>query len=87
MSGPHGDTRRVPPIEPGDAPSDVRPTFDAFVTERGKVPNLFRTAAHNPPVMRTLADHLRVVMGPGTVPVMLKELLSIRVSRINLCDY
>jgi AhpD family alkylhydroperoxidase len=26
-------------------------------------------------------------MGPGTVPVLLKELLSVRVSHINLCDY
>jgi AhpD family alkylhydroperoxidase len=27
------------------------------------------------------------VMGPGDVPVLLKELLSVRVSHINLCDY
>ena len=87
MTTPYGNERRIPPVEPDHAPADVRPTFDAFVAERGKVPNLFRAAAHNPPVMRTLADHLRVVMGPGTVPVLLKELLSVRVSRINLCDY
>lgn len=80
-------TARIAPVEPLNAPEAVRPTFDAFVRERGKVPNLFRSAAHNPEVMRTLADHLRVVMGAGTVPVLLKELLSVRVSRINLCDY
>lgn len=85
MSGDH--VSRIPPIEPVDASTEVRSTFDAFVAERGKVPNLFRAAAHNPAVMRTLADHLRVVMGPGTVPVLLKELLSVRVSRINVCDY
>jgi AhpD family alkylhydroperoxidase len=27
------------------------------------------------------------VMGQGEVPVLLKELLSTRVSHINLCDY
>lgn len=80
-------TARIAPVEPINAPDVVRPTFDAFVRERGKVPNLFRLAAHHPEVMRTLADHLRVVMGEGTVPVLLKELLSVRVSRINLCDY
>ena len=87
MSGTVGDTRRIPPIEPGQESSDVQPTYAAFVAERGKVPNLFRAAAHNPAVMRTLADHLRVVMGPGKVPELLKELLSVRVSRINVCDY
>ena len=80
-------TARIAPVEPVNAPEVVRPTFDAFVRERGKVPNLFRLAAHNPEIMRTLADHLRVVMGPGTVSELLKELLSVRVSRINLCDY
>ena len=78
---------RVAAIDPTSSSTELRPTFDAFITERGKVPNLFRIAAHNPPIMRTLADHLRVVMGEGTVPVLLKELLSVRVSRINLCDY
>jgi AhpD family alkylhydroperoxidase len=27
------------------------------------------------------------VMGPGTVPVALKELLAVRVSSLNSCDY
>jgi alkylhydroperoxidase family enzyme len=78
---------RLETVDPASSSPELRPTFDAFVAERGKVPNLFRIAAHNPPIMRTLADHLRVVMGEGTVPVLLKELLSVRVSRINLCDY
>ncbi len=82
-----GHNPRIEPVDPALAVEDVRPTFDAFVAERGKVPNLFRMAAHHPAIMRTLADHLRVVMGQGTVPVLLKELLSVRVSHINLCDY
>lgn len=82
-----GHRSRIEPVDPQTTATELRPTFDAFVAERGKVPNLFRIAAHNPEVMRTLADHLRVVMGPGTVPLLLKELLSVRVSHINLCDY
>lgn len=65
----------------------LRPTFDAFVAARGKVPNLFRVAAHRPAIAATLAAHLDAVMGPGEVPVLLKELLSVRVSRINDCEY
>ena len=78
---------RLPRIEPDAAPEEVRPTFDAFIRERGKVPNLFRVAAHAPVITSKLAALQAAVMGPGEVPVLLKELLSTRVSHINLCDY
>jgi alkylhydroperoxidase family enzyme len=74
-------------IESSQAPEILRPTFDAFVRDRGRVPNLFRVAGHAPRVAASMATHLGVVMGDGEVPVLLKELLSVRVSRINLCDY
>jgi len=78
---------RVPRLAPGDVDESVKPTFDAFVKERGVVPNLFRVAAHRPEIVRTLRDHMAAVMGPGEVPVLLKELLSVRVSQINGCEY
>ena len=78
---------RLPRITIEDAPEEVRPTFDAFVKQRGKVPNLFRVAAHAPRFTAKLAALNAEVMGEGGVPVLLKELLSTRVSHINLCDY
>ena len=78
---------RLPRIEADQAPDEVRPTFDAYIRERGKVPNLFRVAAHAPRITTRLAALQTAVMGPGSVPVLLKELLSTRVSHINLCDY
>jgi alkylhydroperoxidase family enzyme len=78
---------RLPRIAVESAPEEVRPTFDAFVRERGKVPNLFRVAAHAPRMAARLAALNAEVMGEGEVPVLLKELLSTRVSHINLCDY
>ena len=65
----------------------LRDAFQRFITERGKVPNLFRVAAHRPEIARTWSEHQRAVMGPGEVPVVLKELLSVRVSQINDCEY
>lgn len=65
----------------------LRSPFQRFIDERGKVPNLFRIAAHRPQIARTWAEHMRAVMGPGEVPVLLKELLSVRVSQINECEY
>ena len=78
---------RLPRVAVEDAPDDVRPTFDAFIRERGKVPNLFRVAAHAPRMAARLAALNAEVMGQGEVPALLKELLSTRVSHINLCDY
>lgn len=78
---------RLTRVEAERAPKEVRPTFDAFMRERGKVPNLYRIAAHAPAIAARLAALQSVVMGDGEVPVLLKELLSVRVSHINLCDY
>lgn len=58
-----------------------------FLEERGNIPNMFRTVAHRPEILTTLLAHFRAVMGPGTVPVALKEMLAVRVSAINDCDY
>ena len=68
-----------------DAP--LRETFQRFIEERGKVPNLFRVAAHRPEIASTLASHMRSVMEAGDVSRLLKELLSVRVSQINNCEY
>jgi alkylhydroperoxidase family enzyme len=81
------DEPRLPRLDVASAPEAVRPTFDAFMKERGKVPNLYRVAAHAPHITSRLAALQAAVMGPGEVPVLLKELLSTRVSHINLCDY
>lgn len=78
---------RLPRLEPDGAPDEVRPTFDTFIRERGKVPNLYRVAAHAPRITSRLAALQTAVMGPGSVSVLLKELLSVRVSHINVCDY
>lgn len=78
---------RVPLPALEDAPPDVRQLFDAFLRERGNVPNLFRAASLRPPIVLTLFAHLRAVTGPGEVPVLLKELLTVRVSQLNSCAY
>jgi alkylhydroperoxidase family enzyme len=69
------------------AGADVKALFDTFLKERGNIPNMFRTVAHRPEILTTMLAHFRAVMGPGTVPVALKEMLAVRVSRLNNCDY
>jgi len=81
------DEPRLSRVAPDEAAEEVRPTFETFMRERGKVPHLYRIAAHAPRIASRLAALQSAVMGPGDVPVLLKELLSVRVSHINLCDY
>jgi alkylhydroperoxidase family enzyme len=78
---------RLTPLSPSDASGEVRQIFDAYLKERGNVPNMFRTVAHRPQHLVTLIAHFRTVMGEGTVPQLLKELLSVRVSHLNHCRY
>lgn len=81
------ESPRLPLPELDDATPEVRQLFDAFMRERGNVPNLFRAASLRPPIVLTLFAHLRAVTGPGEVPVLLKELLTVRVSQVNACSY
>lgn len=78
---------RVSRVEPAAADPSLRESFDDFMKTRGKVPNLFRITAHRPGIGATLSAHLDAVMGPGEVDRKLKELLSVRVSQINNCEY
>lgn len=78
---------RIPRVDPDHADPSLRESFDEFVRVRGKVPNLFRITGQRPSIGRTLAAHLRAVMDEGEVPTALKELLAVRVSQVNGCDY
>lgn len=81
------DEPRIPRLDPDSATGPLRGAYDKLIRQRGKVPNLFRIAGHRPGIAATLAAHLDAVMGPGEVPELLKELLSVRVSHINECRY
>ena len=78
---------RVPRLAPDEVEGATRVIFDTFVRQRGNVPNLFRVAANRPPIVQTLHAHMQAVMGPGEVSGLLKELVAVRVSLINDCEY
>ena len=80
-------TPRLRPLAPDDVTGDVRAVFDTYLKERGNIPNMFRTAAHRARHLATMVAHFRTVMNEGTVPPLLKELLSVRVSQLNHCHY
>lgn len=78
---------RVRRLDRSEVDTGTGEIFDAYLKERGSVPNMFRTVAHRPEYLRTMIAHFRTVMGTGTVPKKLKELAVVRVSQLNHCDY
>jgi uncharacterized peroxidase-related enzyme len=65
----------------------VRDGFERHIAERGSIPNMYRVAAHRPWLATTLDTHLAAVMGSGTVPLKLKEMLAVQTSLANGCHY
>ena len=82
MTGP-----RVRPLTPEEAAPELRPIFDAYLRERGNIPNMFRSVAVRPKHLETMIAHFRTVMREGTVRALLKELLWVRISHLNGCRY
>lgn len=80
-------TPRIAPVPLDAPPAEAKETFDAFMAKRGNVPNLFRTLALRPEVMKAYSTMLDKVLNTGTVETALKEMAVIRVSLINDCEY
>ena len=78
---------RISRLDKSEVDSESRAVFEDFLRERGNIPNMFRTVAHRPEIMRTMVAHFRAVMNTGTVPRKLKELVIVRTSQINRCEY
>jgi len=49
--------------------------------------NFWRVLAHDPPLLRATWDRLAVVMGPGNLDPMVKEMIYLAVSAANGCSY
>lgn len=78
---------RIPRLNKDQVDTATAQVFDTYLKERGNVPNMFRTVAHRPEIFRTMIAHFRAVMNTGTVPQKLKELVIVRTSQINHCEY
>jgi alkylhydroperoxidase family enzyme len=78
---------RIRPLNPADVGPEEADLLQGFQQRRGNIPNMFRTMAYRAEIARTAAAHLSAVFDTGTVDTRLKEMLAVRVSQINDCDY
>ncbi len=78
---------RISRLDRSVVPAEVGEIYDRFMKQRGNIPNMFRTVAHRPEILRSMIDHFGIVSANGALPAKLKELLFVRVSQINGCEY
>ncbi len=78
---------RISRLDRSQVSPEVGEIYDHYMKVRGNVPNMMRTMAHRPELLKTLTAHFRAVMETGTVPARLKELVIVRSSQINRCRY
>jgi len=79
----------VPLLSDAEAAPDARAVFDEIRAARGTdhVNNFWRALAHDPALMRATWERLKVVMAPGALDPLVKEMLYIAVSTANGCGY
>src|SRR5215472_9684968 len=65
----------------------AKEAFERKIAERGNIPNMYRVFAHRPWLLTTMDAHFAAVMGSGTVPLQIKELLAILTSRLNRSEH
>ncbi len=70
-----------------DVSEQVGEIYDRYMRTRGNVPNMFRTVAHRPEILATMIAHMEAVLGTGTLSTKLKELVVVRTSQMNGCEY
>ena len=79
----------VPLLSDDEAAPEVRAVFDEIRATRGTdyVNNFWRALAHDPALMRATWDRLKIVMGPGELDPLVKEMIYVAVSTANGCSY
>jgi uncharacterized peroxidase-related enzyme len=78
---------RISRLGRNDVSEAVGEIYDRYMRQRGNVPNMFRTVAHRPPILETMIAHMEAVLNTGTLPTKLKELVIVRTSQMNACEY
>ena len=66
---------------------ETKVIFSEIEASFGKVPNLFRTYAHHPPLLRANWEKVKAVMGEGSLGQKAKQAIAVLVSKDNGCAY
>ena len=76
-------------LQDEEGSAEALAVFDDIRATRGAdfINNFWRALAHDPALLKATWDRLKVVMGPGTLDPLTKEMVYIAVSVANACEY
>jgi AhpD family alkylhydroperoxidase len=79
----------VSKLDYADANDTVRAVYDDIRSTRKSdfINNFWKALAHNPELLRSTWEQVKLVMAPGALDLLTKELLYIAVSAANSCTY
>lgn len=79
----------VPLLSDTEVSAEALAVFDEIraVRQTDYVNNFWRALAHDPALLRATWDRLKVVMAPGALDPLVKEMLYVAVSTANGCEY
>ncbi|MBB97696.1 MAG: alkylhydroperoxidase [Rhodobacteraceae bacterium] len=79
----------VPLLTDDEISPEARAVFDEIraVRKTDFINNFWRALAHDPALLRATWDRLKVVMAPGALDPLVKEMLYVAVSAANSCSY
>jgi AhpD family alkylhydroperoxidase len=83
------DMGTVPLITDTELSPEAAELFDEIRALRGTdyINNFWRAMAHDPATMREVWERLKVVMSPGALDPLVKEMIYVAVSTANGCSY
>jgi AhpD family alkylhydroperoxidase len=61
--------------------------YDALLSQRGVVPNMFKVLAYSPDIAKGVAGFLKPLLSDGALPGWYKELIAVRVSMLCESEY
>lgn len=77
---------RPAPLDPSRAPAPAQPALTQIQAAFGRVPNMFRTAAHSPAALTMLWGGF-TALGAGRIAPALAEQVAVAVAQRNRCHY
>ncbi len=78
---------RIKAMEPKQFPTNAAETLNEIEQAFGRIPNLFKTYSHHPPLLKANWDKVKAVMMQGVLSSKVKQTIAVLVSKDNSCNY
>jgi len=79
----------VKPVEYAEASPAVKAVYDDIMETRkvAAINNFWKVLAHDPATLKRTWEEVKVVMAPGALDPLVKEMIYVAVSATNGCEY